>query len=91
MTFAIVVAIVSIVLPMGIVAAVVFAEMRDKGIAGSPSKMQRAYYGFLSQGELWHTDVKSSSNPFAPPIETRVMRLDLETGVERDTGLVVPG
>jgi hypothetical protein len=32
-----------------------------------------------------------SWSPAAPPLECRIKRLDLETGVERDTGLIVPG
>ena len=88
--FAIGIVILSIVLPVVVVGWSVLAEMRDKGISYAPSARQRTHYGSIRKGELWHAETRLSPIPFAPPIETRILRRDLKTGVERDTGLVVP-
>ncbi|MBC8116041.1 MAG: RDD family protein [Candidatus Saccharimonas sp.] len=83
--------VLSIVLPVALACWAVLSEMRDKGIADVPSKRVRYHYGSVKNRELWHAELQLSSNVSAPPIESRILRLDLETGVERDTGLVVNG
>lgn len=82
--------VLSIVLPFAMVCWSALAEMRDKGIAGSPSKVARYYLGSVQQGELWHAEMRLSSNLSAAPSECRILRLNLETGVEHDTGLKTP-
>ncbi len=89
--FAVGIVVLSIVLPMALACWSVLSAMRDKGIAGAPSKLVRHYFGSVKNGELWHAETRLSSNQFAPPIASRIVCLDLETGAKRDTGLAVLG
>ncbi|MCX7411319.1 MAG: RDD family protein [Planctomycetales bacterium] len=91
MPLAIGIVVLSIVLPVAVICWAAGAELRDKGIAVMPSKVARNYIGSVNKGELWHAELYLSSNPSGPPVKSRVMRLNLETGVECETGLAVHG
>lgn len=54
-----------------------------------PSKEFKNYYGVLHRGELWFPVLRFSDDhdPSEYFGEWRIKRLDLETGVERETGL----
>ncbi len=82
--------VLSIVIPIALVVGTALTEMRDKGVATQPSKTVRYYFGSVKQGELWHTEYRANSNPFALPSATRILRLNLETGEEHDPGLTTP-
>jgi uncharacterized RDD family membrane protein YckC len=82
--------VLSIVLPVAVACWSVLSAMRDKGIAGAPSQVVRYYWGSVKNGELWHAEMRVPSNLSVPLIESRILRLDLESGVEHDTGLKTP-
>ena len=80
----------SIVIPMAMVVCTALAEMRDKGIATQPSKTVRYYFGSVKQGELWHMEYHGDPDVAEWPSAVRILRLNLETGEERDSGLTSP-
>ena len=90
LTLAIGIVVLSIVLPTGLIGWSVLAEMRDKGVAWLPSKTVRDYFGSVKQGELWYTEFQAGPNRTAMLSGVRIMRLNLETGEERDSGLAIP-
>ncbi len=87
--FAIGIVALSIVLPVAVIVWSVLAEMGDKGVAAFPSKIVRMIYGTVKRGELWHLEL-TVVNESSPPARCRLLRLDLETGAERDSELALP-
>ncbi len=83
-----VIVLLSIVLPIGIVIWSVISAMSGKPL-GRPSNEFKNYFGVLHGGELWFQVLRFSDkhDPSDYSGEWRIKRLDLETGVERETGL----
>ena len=80
----------SITLPLGIACWSVKSALLSKPLV-RPSNEDKNYYGVLHRGELWFrvlrfSDKHDPSDYFG---EWRIKRLDLETGVERETGVVM--
>ena len=78
----------SVALPVGIVIWSVISTMSGKPL-GRASNEFKDYFGVLHGGELWFPVLRFSDkhDPSDYTGEWRIKRLDLETGVERDTGL----
>ena len=74
----------SIVLPLVLIAAVVFREMRDKGTAALPSKTLTSFSGDFINGELRHLEA-NVANFNDPPINCRIKCLDLTAGIDKDS------
>lgn len=78
----------SITLPIGILCWFVKSAMSGKPLRRASSEFKN-YSGILHGGELWFPVLRYSlkEDPSSYSGEWRIMRLDLETGVERETGL----
>jgi hypothetical protein len=73
--WAIGIVVLSLELPVAVTCWSVLAEMRDKGIAGVPSKRMRLHFGTVRKAELWHSEIRLLSNALAPPEASRFLRL----------------
>ncbi|MEK6259833.1 MAG: RDD family protein [Planctomycetota bacterium] len=82
--------VLSIVLPAGLIGWSVASALQDKPILGRPSNVFKIYQGGVKHGELWFSESRLKGNPALSLFDSRIKRLDLQTGVEHDTGLVVP-
>jgi len=47
------------------------------------------YAGSVKDGELWFVRYRFSSEIWSPPCQCRIMRRNIVTGIERDTGLMM--
>lgn len=85
------IAVLSILLPSGLVAWTVTSVLEGK-IWGRPSNVFRLFQMGVKSGEMWFSETRLTTNPAVPNgiIDSRIKRLNLQTGVEKDTGLVVP-
>ncbi len=82
--------VLSIALPTGLIGWSVAAALRDKPILGRPSNVFKIYQGAVKDGELWFSETRMRGTAALPLFDCRIKRLDLQTGAERDTGLMVP-
>ncbi|WP_157605167.1 RDD family protein [Schlesneria paludicola] len=53
-------------------------------------EQHRVSAGIMKNGELWYPVTKYAQSTYAPPCESRIVRLDLKTGERRETGLKLP-
>jgi uncharacterized RDD family membrane protein YckC len=60
-------------------------------LLGQTSGEHKIYQGCLRNGELWFAVLKPKGDPLMPEADCLIKRLDLETGIECDTGLVIAG
>ena len=89
---AIEIVVLSLVLPLGVIEWFAATAMMDKLVWGRPSNVLKLHHtGSVRNGELWFAEAQLDGNSNATAKESRIKRLDLQTGVERDTGLVVAG
>ncbi len=89
---AIEIVVLSLVLPLGVIAWSAATALKDKLVWGRPSSVLKLHQtGSVRDGELWFAEAHLDDNPNATAKESRIKRLDLQTGTERDTGLVVAG
>lgn len=79
-------AIVSIALPVGIVYLAVANFFAGRTL-GVPANVNKVYQGVLENSELWFSDHHFLRDASRPQFECRIMRLNLETGVEQDSGI----
>ena len=84
--------VLSIVLPVGLIGWSVASALQDKPmILGRPSNVFKIYQGGVKHDELWFSETRLKGGTVALPLfDCRIKRLDLQTGAEHDTGLVVP-
>ncbi len=81
----------SLVLPFVIVAGAIASALSGKPFGFSASEYVE-YGGPTKDGELWHVSAPQFANmQFATTEEFRLRRLDLTTGIDHDTGIVVRG
>ncbi|WP_010581680.1 RDD family protein [Schlesneria paludicola] len=81
----------SILLPVGIAVISIHTAISGKPF-GFPTHESKIYQGPLIGSELWFTVAKLTGNPALPSsVHSRIKRLDLETGIERETGFEVDG
>jgi len=81
----------SVVLPFVFVAGAISSALSGKPFGFSASEYIE-YNGPTKDGELWHVSAPLFANmQFATTEEFRLRRLDLTTGIDRDTGIVVRG
>ena len=84
--------VLSLVLPLVVIIWSATTALKDKLVWGRPSNVLKLHHtGSVRNGELWFAEAHLDDNPNATAKESRIKRLDLQTGVERDTGLVVAG
>ena len=84
--------VLSLVLPLGVLEWFAATALKDKQVWGRPSDILKLHHtGSARDGELWFAEAQLDGNSNAMAKESRIKRLDLQTGVERDTGLVVAG
>ena len=84
--------VLSLVLPVVVIIWSATTALKDKLVWGRPSNVLKLHHtGSVRNGELWFAEAHLDDNPNATAKESRIKRLDLQTGVERDTGLVVAG
>ncbi len=89
---AIEIVVLSLVLPLGVIAWSAATALKDKLVWGRPSNVLKLHNtGSVRDGELWFAEAELDANPTATAKQSRIKRLDLQTGVERDTGLVDAG
>ena len=89
---AIEIVVLSLVLPLGVIEWFAATALKDKLVWGRPWDVLKLHpTGSVRDGELWFTEAQLDANPTARAKESRIKRLDLQTGGERDTGLVVVG
>src|SRR5436305_7340679 len=80
----------SIVMPLWMASSAIVEFAWGKSL-GFPSKELRDYAGCLKGRELWYCVERYTDNPLSQAFQKRLFRADLATGVESDTGIVVPG
>ena len=78
-----VVAIVFLSLAVGV--GVCYWNVLQEIAAGNTPNEMRNFHGSLKDGELWYEVTYFSGNPFDPKMTTRIKRLNLETGEQRNT------
>ncbi len=92
---AIKIVVLSLVLPVVVIIWSATTALKDKLVWGRPSNVFKLHHtGSVRDGELWFAEahLDDNSNALITLVkESRIKRLDLQTGVERDTGLVVAG
>ena len=82
----------SLALPLVVIVWSATTALKDKLVWGRPSNVLKLHHtGSVRNGELWFTEAQLDDNPTATAKQSRIKRLDLQTGVERDTGLVDAG
>ena len=92
---AIKIVVLSLVLPVVVIVWSATTALKDKLVWGRPSNILKLHHtGAVRDGELWFAEAQlhGNSNALITLVkESRIKRLDLQTGIERDTGLVVAG
>ncbi|MCX7410015.1 MAG: RDD family protein [Planctomycetales bacterium] len=84
--------VLSLVLPVVVIIWSATTALNDKLVWERPWDILKLHpLGSVRDGELWFTEAQLDANPTVRAKESRIKRLDLQTGVERDTGLVVAG
>ncbi len=73
------------VLSLAVAVGVCYWHIRREIAAGNTPNEMRDFHGSLKDGELWYEVTRFSGNPFDPKMTTRIKRLHLETGEQRDT------
>lgn len=88
---AVAVVLLSLIVPAIIVGFSIRSALAGK-LFGRPSREQKIYQGAIKDGELWFHAGRNLENA-APPLdyEGRLIRLDLETGEEHETGISLVG
>ena len=77
-----VIAIVFLSLIVGV--GVCYWHVLQEIAAGNTPNEMRNFHGSLKDGELWYEVTDFSGNPFDPKMTTRIKRLNLETGEQRN-------
>ncbi len=73
-----------IFLSLAVAIGVFYWNVLQEIAAGNTPNEMRNFHGSLKDGELWYEVTDFSGNPFDPKMTTRIKRLNLETGEQRN-------
>ncbi len=71
-------------LSLAVAVGVCYWNVLQEIAAGNTPNEMRNFHGSLKDGELWYEVTDFSGNPFEPKMTTRIKRLNLETGEQRN-------
>ena len=76
--------------PIGVICLSIAVFLWEKPL-GEPSKIWKLYEdGSVKDGELWFPTCEWSGNIFRHDHRYGIRRLNLETGIEQDSGMIIP-
>lgn len=78
----------SLMIPVAALYGTYRAALANKPF-GRPSRESKIYQGSMHDGELWFLSYLVHDNTLNPKFEVAMKRINLETGIEHDTGLRV--
>lgn len=70
---------------LSLTVGIVYWHFTQELAAGNTPNEMRFYEGSVKDGEFWYRVSRASGNPLSPKMTTRLARIHLESGVERDT------